>query len=82
MKMFTFSLQQMIDSLNKLGYLIVEEDVVLDNSRSNTYKDEQHYINYAVYRNGVRMVDYLKPGTAEVEFAFRSELHDRVLKLF
>lgn len=82
MKMFTFSLQEMIECLNKSGYLIVEEKVSIDESRSNTYKDEQSYTNYAVYRNGNRMIDYLQPGTAEVEFAFRAELHNRLLNLF
>lgn len=82
MKMFSFSLQDQIKALSKVGYVVVEQDVIVDESRSNTYKDEKHYANHAVYYKGKRLVEYLQPGTAEVEYAFMIELHNRMLKLF
>lgn len=76
-----FSLQEQIDALTKLGYIIKEEQVIVDESRSNTYKDERSYTNYSVFRNGVRLVYWMKPGTGEVELAFKSEVHRALLNL-
>lgn len=76
-----FSLQEQIDALTKLGYIIKEEQVIIDESRSNTYKDERSYTNYSVFRNGVRLVDWMPVGTGEVELAFKSEVHRVLLNL-
>jgi hypothetical protein len=76
-----FTLQEQIEALTRLGYEIKEESVLVDESRFNTYKDEQHYINYSVYFNNERLITWMKPGAGEVELAFRSELHKKLLSL-
>ncbi len=78
-----FTLAQMIECLTKIGYTVVEEKEVVDESYYHNQTREVTHNVYNVYKNGEKLTDFMKVyGTKRVELVFSIELEKRLINLF
>jgi hypothetical protein len=78
----TFSKQEMISALERLGYEIkVETESVVEEPYKN-YEEKREYNVYNVYKDGVKYCEYSGYGLRRVQVVFETELKKRILHLF
>ena len=81
--MIPFSIQEMTSALEAIGYEIKEEQITVDESKFNTYKQEKTYTLFQPYYRGQKMVEWDRGfGTRRIEYCFNHELQKRLLDLF
>lgn len=74
-----FTPQEMIESLERIGYTIRDEEVVEQVHRGH-YFEEVRVRSSSVFRDGELVMPHF--GTKQVEFIFERELKARILGLF
>lgn len=84
MKSLTFSLQEMIQSLEKIGYTIKQDkEVVTFRTYHDQTEDKEVNIYNAYYLDDPKpMCTHAGHGTRRIEAAFEFELKNKLLKLF
>jgi hypothetical protein len=74
----SFTPQQQIDALTKLGYEVKDETVMVE----DRYSDEHPHKVYNVYLHGDLQIEWGALGTYRLTYVFEREMERKLLSLF